>query len=288
MIEAAVGVDVGGSKIAGVLVGRDAEVVHEVAVATPRSAAGADPGAVATAEVVSTLLEAAAVRGCAVVGVGVGIPEYVDLAGRRASALVLDWPAELGDVLPAGPTVVVESDVRCAARAERAIGHGAGRGSCLYVSIGTGISHTLVIDERIWAGARGEAIALGEVRVSADDALVPGAPMTVEGQASGLALERVAARLGVSALADDAQLDVARQQAGRIVGAAIADLVALLDPEIVVIGGGLGAAGGSFGTSLAAQYEASTAARPGPPVLVTSALGERAGRIGAGLLALGI
>jgi glucokinase len=284
MNDPAIGIDVGGTKIAGALVERDGSIIHDVEVPTPRSVAGADPGARATAEIVSSLLAVASRRGSSVTGIGIGIPEYVDPTGRRASALVLDWPDELDDALPSGVEVVIESDVRCAARAESVMGHGAALGSCLYVSIGTGISHTLVIDGRLWSGARGEAIALGELRVAADDVLVPDAPMTVEGQASGRALERVATRLDVDPLASDADLDQARDRAGRIVGAAIADLVAVLDPAVVVVGGGLGMSGDSFSAALAQQYAASTGARPGAPPLVASALGDRAGRIGAGLL----
>ncbi len=295
MTRSAIGIDVGGTKIAGAIVDRDGAVIHVLSLPTPRSASGADPGAAATVELLRSLVGLADTAGLELAGIGIGVPEYVDPHGRRASRLVLDWPDDISGILnavvvdtpAADHTVIIDSDVRCAARAESRIGHGRGRASCLFVTIGTGVSHALVIGGQIWMGARGEAIALGELRVVADDRLLPDAPITVEEQASGLALERFAASIGVPPRSDHAGLEDARRRAGRIVGEAIADAVSLLDPAVVVVGGGLGTAPGTYATALAQRYHDVTSARSAAPPLLTSALGNRAGCIGAGLLAHG-
>jgi glucokinase len=183
------------------------------------------------------------------------------------------------------PDVIIESDVRCAALAESREGHGRAATSCLYVTVGTGISHTMVIDGKPWSGRRGEAIAFGELSVSAEACLVDGAPLTVEGQASGLTLERVASDLGVSPLATgDTRLDAARRRAGQTIANALAGAVVLFDPAIVVLGGGFGVSAGAFGEAIDEHYAALTTTRPDAPTLVRSALGTRAGVIGAGLV----
>ena len=292
MTAVAVGVDVGGSKIAGALVAVDGTVVREIKVATPRSERGADPAGTATTALVTELVAGGGGSGGhEIVGIGIGVPEYVDPHGRIASSMVLDWDAETLASLTSGlvnsqtPDLIIESDVRCAALAESRVGHGRAATSCLYVSVGTGISHTIVIDGEPWSGRRGEAIAFGELSVSADACLVDEAPLTVEGQASGLTLERVASDLGVSPLATGVtRLDAARRRAGQTIANALAGAVVLFDPAIVVLGGGFGVSTGAFGEAIDEHYAALTTIRPDAPSLVRSALGTRAGVIGAGLV----
>jgi predicted NBD/HSP70 family sugar kinase len=64
-------------------------------------------------------------------------------------------------------------------------------------------------------------------------------------------------------------------------GAALAWLVQLTDPEAVIMGGGLGHAGGPWFAAVAREYHRRVAVRPGPPDLLTGALGPAAGIIGA-------
>ena len=184
MTRAAVGVDVGGTKIAGAVVDTSGELWCEEVVATPRD--DGDGGEVLA--LVDRLMVGAAARGLAVERVGVGVPEYVTLQGRINRALVVPSLQALPAATASGIPIVVGSDVRCAARAESRIGHGRGLASFVFVIIGTGISSTLVIDGRLWPGHQGEAIALGELPADPALALRPAAPMTVEEQASGRAI----------------------------------------------------------------------------------------------------
>lgn len=279
MTRAAIGIDVGGTKIGGALVAESGAVLHRETVPSPRGPNGVDPGAAETIALLERLEARAAEAGLELRGAGVGVPEYVTPDGRIASRLVLDPDAALPAATSSGVAVVIDSDVRCAARAEHRLGCGRGLGSFVFAAIGTGISHTLVVGGRIWPGHRGEAIALGELPVDRRLLIRPDAPATVEQQSSGLAIEQALAD-GTDGLAAE---DIAAR-AGRITGRALADLVHLLDPAAVIVGGGLGSSPGPYTEALGRQFELLTASRPAAPALRRAQLGNDAGTIGAGLL----
>lgn len=121
--------------------------------------------------------------------------------------------------------VYVENDQNCAALAEALIGAGRGLRQVFYVTVGTGIGGGLVIDGQLYNGRYGAA-EIGHMRL-----FVNGRWRTVESVASGLAIER-----GVSTV----------PEAARHLGAAVANTIALLNPEVVVIGGGVTLAGEKF------------------------------------------
>jgi len=211
------GFDVGGTKIAAGVVdtatGEVTERLSWLTEARERSADGVLAGLVDCAG------ELAPER------IGIGVCELVDPSGRTTSAYTIDWRDRF---LPDAFAVPcrVESDVRAAALAEARFGAGRGRSSFLYVTVSTGISHCLVLDGRPWAGARGNA-------------LVTGNP-PVELVASGKALQDAAERVSAQAvLADPACAPLVERAAGQLAGA-LAALVDALDPEAIVIGGGLG------------------------------------------------
>ena len=278
----AIGIDVGGTKIAGALVTADGTTSAETTIPTPRGAGGADPGAAATGALVQQLLASARADRQPVAAAGLGVPEYVTADGRIASAEVLAWRAGDLEAMRAGIDVVIDSDVRCAARAERAVGDGARFDSFLFVSIGTGISHTLVLGDRLVAGHRGEAIALGELPVDPDAALRADAALTVEAQASGGAIERYLAACRAVGRTPPPLAELA-SRAGRIAASAIAVAVGLVDPEVVILGGGLGSSPGPYSQALIAEAHELLARRPDGPTVIQSPLGNRGGVIGAGL-----
>ncbi len=286
MTRAAVGVDVGGTKIAGAVVAANGGVRDHETVATPHD--GDDGSASAVLALIDHLARRAADEGVAVERAGVGVPEYVTPQGQVNSALVLPSMRTLPAVTESGLGVVIDSDVRCAARAESRLGHGRDVPSFVFAIIGTGISSTLVIDGRPWAGHRGEAIALGELGVDPALAVRPEAPLTVEEQASGRAIGAAAdAQAGrVDPAGTAAIRDRIEARAGQIVATALQSAVHLLDPAAVIVGGGLGASSGTFSDSLSRHYRELTAGRPDPPPLMQARLGPRAGVIGAGLLTL--
>ncbi|MDJ1137377.1 ROK family protein [Streptomyces iconiensis] len=279
--------DVGGTKIAGGLVGPDGTVVHRTQRPTPLRPVPA------VAEAAAELMEAASARGLTVRGAGAGFPEYVTADGRLTSSEVIDWDEQPASVLARtlpGVPVRIDSDVRCGARGEALWGAGAALPGFLYVSLGTGLSSALVLEGRPVPGHRGEAIAFGElgVPVSVD----PTWQGNLERYASGRGMgERrgVAGAREVTALAaaGDAEAAHVLDSAGRALATTLVWLVRLLDPAAVVLGGGLGCAPvAALHTPLAETWHKALAAtgRPAPPPLRTARTGQESGLLGAAAL----
>lgn len=287
----ALALDVGGSTVRGALVTREGEMLGRLSTAT----GDRDPGLRATRRMAERMVADANERGLSVAAIGAGFPEYVGGDGRLTSHEVLDWDRQPGDLLAdLAPTVVVESDVRCGAAAE--LHHPDGTPSnFLYVSLGTGLSHTLVCDGRLHRGGRGEAIAFGEMTVPT--AANTGTGETLERFCSGAGVTRRYAEETGTGVADGARSVVALaaegdapaieilSSAGRALGTALAQVVGLLDPEVVILGGGLGVAPGLLHQALVAAYDEGTARRSGSPPLRASAFGADSGLVGAACLA---
>lgn len=289
--------DVGGTKTLAAGVAADGRVVREWTEATGPGAADGDQ----VAWVIDFAARAAADLGrlghpplC----VAAGFPEYV-VDGRLTSHEVLDWAVQPHDAYlardpgAAERPLVIDSDVRLGALGEARFGAGAGFASFLYVSLGTGLSSALVIDDRIWAGARGEAIGFGEfpLAVPADSA----DRATLETYSSGSAVQaRYAERTGrradgraIAAAAragDAAALDVLTS-AGTALGEGIAALVAVLDPHAVVLGGGLGTADTPLRTAATEAYLRRSGRRTGAAALVPARCGHRSGMLGGAVAA---
>ena len=296
MTRTVLAVDVGGTKLSAALVTPDLDVLFAEELPTPRAEAGCDPGLVELARLVERMSHRAAASEVSVEAIGFGFPEYT-IGDRLTSREVFAW-----DVQPvvlfagAGVPVAVESDVRCAARAEanaRQVD-----GTLLYVSWGTGISSSLVIGGSCLIGRRGEAIALGEFDVSAE--VDPAWIGNLESFASGRGVERryAAALAAVGGGGDDldcraitALAAEGRPAALGVVGSAATAMaralrgcVGLLDPDLVVLGGGIGSSG-SLLSRLAAAELATLQTRPDPAPVVPASLGVRAGLLGAALVA---
>ena len=161
---------------------------------------------------------------------GVAVCELVRPDGTIASAATLDWATlDVGAAFSHLAPAVVESDVRAAAVAEARLGAGRERESMLFVNVGSGISHTMVVDGRPLTGARGNAI-------------VTGAP-PVERWSSGLALAAATGTSTAEEVLRDPRHAGLVADAARRLGQTLAALVNALDPALVVIGGGLGSYG---------------------------------------------
>jgi glucokinase len=222
-VSTALGIDVGGTKIAAAIVDLESGEVAEQKVVPTHPERGGSAVLGDCAELADALAPAGD-------PVGIALCELVGLDGAPATADTVDWR---GVDLSARMRreVVVESDVIAAALAEARYGAGRALGEFLYFSIGTGVSYALIADGVPHRGSRGHAIVVG-------------AP-PVEEVAGGAALARGLGRPAVDLLSarDGGAL------AGRIaddLATAIAWLVNALDPEAVIIGGGLGLAAQIF------------------------------------------
>ena len=293
MTDVVLALDAGGTKLLGGLVTRDGGVLHRDEVATPRVAGRCDPGLAALRGLAGRLLGRAEATGHGVLATGLGIAEFVR-DGRVTSAEVFDWRVQPRDLLGAlaGGAVAVEADVRCAASAEAAARGLTDRGSMLYVSWGTGLSSTLVLDGQCVTGSRGEALALGEWPVDARTA--PAWTDSLERFASGLGIaERYTQRTSLAvtglevarrAAADDADaLDVVKTAADAV-ARALSSLVQVLDPDLVVLGGGIGAGGGGLPARVRQELPR-ILTRPGTPDVQPARAGADAGLLGAALSA---
>jgi glucokinase len=201
--------------------------------------------------------------------------------------------------VPIAP-VSIEADVRAAALAEARVGAGRGLSSVGYVSVGTGISACLVLDGTPYAGAHGAAQLLGSAELPTDcphcgrsfrtaalERVASGPALVASyNEAGGGGLESGEALLKL-AESGDASASAIVQRGAEMLGGYVALLVNLVDPEMVVIGGGLGAAGGAYWTTVISSAREHIWAEHVVDVpIVTSALRGREGVVGAGLLAL--
>ena len=285
------GVDIGGTKVAVVVCDPDGRVVLRDRAST-FVGGHRDPGLAISFDVASRLYEKAKSSGLEIDGVGVGVPEYVTADGVLSSNEVMEWTTQPSELFAPLGRLTVESDVRCGAIAEARVGAGRGLNSFMYVTVGTGLSSTFVINGEAWAGQRGEAIAFGEVPV---DGLAASDSANLESYSSGAGM---AARyreatgidpesaVAILAARGDAMAHHIATSSAVALGRALSLIARVLDPAAFVLGGGLGTSQGLWRTSLDEAYLAATQSRPNPPPLVTAHLGEDSGAVGAALAAI--
>ncbi len=212
----ALGVDVGGTKIAAARVDMQRGAILAARRRPTAPARGADAVLADCRALVAEL------TGDDVTAVGLAVCELVDPHGRLRSAETVDWRDT--DLLESFDAV--DSDVRAAAVAESRFGAGRDEPDFLYVSVGTGVSHCLMVDGQPRLGVRGCAIGTG-------------APL-VEQWAGGLALARLTGHATAEAALADPGAERIVADGARRLGLALAALVNALDPGAIVIGGGLG------------------------------------------------
>lgn len=307
----AVGVDIGGTKVAAGLVAADGSVLARLRADTPVD----DPDAIVprTAEIVAELT---ARLDAATTPVGVGAAGIVDLDGVVRYAPNVGWvdyplAERLGAVVP-GP-VTVDNDANVAAWAEFCCGAGRrARASMVMLTLGTGVGGGLVEHGALVRGAQGLGAEFGHVIVLEGGVQCPcGNRGCLEAYASGTAIARLATeRLAAGSVPAGSRLhglpaltgkavtlaahdgdEAARAilaEAGFWLGVGIASLVNALDPEIVIVGGGAMQAGELLLAPARIAFEQRLMGRGQrtPPPVERSGLADDAGFVGAALLAL--
>lgn len=305
-----IGVDLGGTKIYGVVVEGD-EVRAEAKRKTPTQGG---PLAVvdAMAALVGDLGSTAGVE-----GVGVGAPGVVDPDARtvRQAPNLPGWmePFEVGGALSealGGLPVEVDNDVNVGTYAEHRLGAGRGAENLLGVFVGTGVGAGLVLGGELYRGPTGAAGEIGHMVVRRGGRVCGcGGRGHLEAYAGRAAMERRAREIeskgrftalvdlaparrmtsGVFVKALAARDAVAVElidEAVAALGAAVASAVALLDIPLVVVGGGLA---DRLGPAFVSRVETAVRAElfPKSPDLrvVPGDLGDRGGAIGAALVA---
>ncbi len=292
----AIGLDVGGTKIAGGIVEFPAGRVWVKQTIPTQPQRGGQAVLTDTLTLAESLLGEAKRQGWNVSGIGLGVCELVDLQGNITSGHTVawrDWPirAALARLAPA----VVESDVRAHALAEATVGAGRAFNTFVYVTVGTGISSCLVQEGRPYPGARGNALILasspltsmcavcGVVTEQVLEEFAAGPALAARYQREAINGEAV---LAAAAAGEPAAVEVVRT-AGEALGNNVGWLINVLDPAAVVVGGGLGLAGGLYWDSFVASTRThiwSDATRTLP--ILSAALGSEAGLIGAAVAAV--
>lgn len=291
------GVDVGGTKCLGVVVDEEGRVLERLRMATPRGAASIENVLV---ELIGSL---SATSGTSIdewPSIGLGVPGLVTLDGTIVSSPNLpdveNFPVGRRLAARLGRPVVVDNDANCAARAEWQAGAAHGHDDVLVVTLGTGIGGGIVSGGRLVRGRHGFAGEIGHIVVDAD-----GRPCGCgrrgcwEQYASGSALGGLAREiddsLDAAALRRAAEDGDPRARAtidafGRWVALGVASLVHTLDPEIVVIGGGVAHRAEIIRVSVERWLEEllyASHVRRAPEVRLARH-GEDAGALGAALL----
>ncbi len=310
------GIDIGGTNIKYGLVDAKGKVLFKESRPTMVEK-GAEPLMHLVTNISERLLYYAADEELEVKWLGVGTPGAVDNRIGKVISLspnIEGWQwMEIGRILKErlNLPVIVDNDVNSMALAESRFGAGVGYRSVLCVAVGTGVGGGLIIDGKIWRGAnftageighmtinyagpqcrcgsRGcievycssEAI-IGRTKAKLSNGLTEIFQDVLEGPLDGLTIKKLfaAAKRG-----DTVAVEVINETAVYL-GAGLAGAVNLLNPEIVVIGGGIADGGGGFLEAVSAEIRKRAFSTAVENLRVARAsLGNDAGFIGASIL----
>ena len=310
------GMDIGGTSIKFGLVDRKGNVLHKEQRPT-MAGKGAEPLMHLVTNIAESLLLHAAEEELEVRWLGVGTPGAVDSrTGTVIGAVpnIAGWQGmAIGEILAErlNMTVYVENDANNVALAESRFGAAVGYDSVVCVTVGTGVGGGIILNGRLWRGANHSAGELGHMTIKFDGAPCPaGGKGCIERYCSSSAIiERARKKLedgltpafeavldkGIDDLnikkifmalkkGDSIALEVIEETAD-LLADGLAGIVNLLNPEIVVIGGGIADGGGGFVDAVSAGIRNRAFPTATENLRVARAtLGNNAGFIGAGLL----
>lgn len=307
-----IGVDLGGTKLLAGVVDADLQVHHRVM----RRSSGGDLAAVLD-RIVDGVQEAIEHAPGEVLGVGFGIPSLIDRARGLAVSTVhlpmVDLP--FGDIMAErlGLPVFVDNDANVAMLVEHRHGAAAGTRHAVLLTIGTGVGSGIIVHGELVRGAVGAAGELGHMIIDSGgppchgncpshgclEALVSGSALARMGRetartdpqgaiARALATGRPLTGALITELAHDGDAGARSclHAAGESLGVGITNIVNIFNPEVVVIGGGVIAAGELL-LGPARAVVAARALAPSKDIvrIVPARFGAESGMLGAALLA---
>src|SRR5262245_39948667 len=263
-----IGVDVGSTNTSGGLVTHDGSVLSAIEIKTHRDGPGTAFDILL--ELVSDLLAQARGRGCRVEGIGVGLPGIVDIEAGTMRKGVHRLPELTGAPLVEriqtrrGVPVFIDNDVNALALGEWTWGVGRGAGSMVMLALGTGVGGAVMLDGSLVRGKSGYGGELGHMTVNFDGrpcvcgvrgclaAYAAGVAMAMEfhcrthGDAAGTSDasqydEGLSDAEAVFRAADAGDQDgrAVVREACQAVGAAIGGIANVLNPDVIVITGGI-------------------------------------------------
>ncbi|KQO99742.1 ROK family glucokinase [Leifsonia sp. Leaf264] len=305
----AIGIDIGGTKVAGALVDEFGTIVRSERVPTPTDTAALEDAVV---DMIRVLAD-----GEQVAAAGVAAAGFIDAAQSTVYyAPNINWRNEpLREKLEArlDLPVFIENDANAAGWAEFRYGAGRLYSDMVTLTIGTGVGGAIVVGDRLLRGGFGAGAEIGHMRVVPDG--LPcgcGARGCIEQYGSGRALLRFANELATAGgigqtladvrdrnngltgellseliTAEDPGAHAALRTLGHWLGQAAASLSAVLDPQVFVFGGGVAAAGDVLLDPIRSAYFDHLPARgyhPAPDFLIAELVND-AGVVGAADLA---
>ncbi|MBI5265860.1 MAG: ROK family protein [candidate division Zixibacteria bacterium] len=310
------GIDIGGTNIKFGLVDPKGKVLYREQRPTMADK-GADPLMHLVANLSESLLYHAAEEDFEVKWLGVGTPGAVDWKSGKVlgvSPNITGWQGvEIGTILRdrLNMPVLVDNDVNVMALAESRFGAAIGYRSVVCVAVGTGVGGGLILDGRLWRGAGHAAGEIGHMSINAtgpkcrcgsngclesycnssaiitrltaklSNGLTPVFEEVLEGSLKNLSIKKLFAAARKN---DEIAVSVI-QETAEYLSIGIANVVNLLNPEIVVIGGGVADGGAGFVEAVAGEVRKRALNPAAENVRISKAtLGNDAGFIGAGIL----
>lgn len=299
------GIDIGGTKMAARILNGDTlttlaeHTIPTPAAAKPQVLTGAvdtdsalRAGRAALLDSIVALCDAIDIHIHNVQRIGIGTAGQVDTDTGTildASDNLIGWNGTpLAALLSerVGLPVFVDNDVRVMALAELKLGAAKPYQHVLCITVGTGIGGAIVINGKLWRGANFSAGEIGYIFGGMHDSR----PHTIEQLYGGAAIERIAFG-GASTLREllargDADAQRVVQDAAHALGVRLAPVFAFVDPQAVIIGGGVAEIGPLWWDAFAAGVRSFELVSVQQMPLLPAALGSAAGAIGAALLAL--
>lgn len=307
----AIGIDIGGSKILGLVIAHNGTVRSRLQLPTPKDSI--EDLLAALTRIVEQLDE-----GDERLPLGIGLPGMIGRGGTVAfsphlpATAGLDPAVALCRLLGDDREIVIENDANCALLAEHRLGAAQGIDDVVMITLGTGIGGALMSDGTLRRGANGFAGEVGHMVLAVDGPPCPcGAKGCWERYASGSGLARLARDAAVggrlrsvteaiggdpkavrgedvtaAAALGDPEAQAVVDEAGWWLARGIANVVCVIDPELVVLGGGMSAAALALLPSATRHLgELLEGSQRRPKVeLAVAELGADAGAIGAALL----
>jgi len=304
---AVVSIDVGGTKTLTAVVNEQGRVLARRRMETPQE--GPERFVEAAAREVAALLAEAGLRREDLLGLGAGAPGPLD----PATGVVFEPPnlegwrdvplaALLAEAI--GIPAFIENDANAAAVGEAWVGAGAGVSDLIYITVSTGIGGGLIFGGELYHGTSGTAGEIGHMTIEPDgptctcgrrghleilasgtaigrmatEAVVAGRPSTLSALPRG---EITAAAVAEAAAAGDVLAIEVYARAGGYIGVAAASLVNVLNPQMIVFGGGVSKAGELLLAPVRQAVRERAFERPAEAVrIVPVALGDDVGVVG--------
>lgn len=300
-MQTALGVDIGGTNLTVALVRSDGALLNIAREDTPRCG----PAALEVVlEMVDEVQNTTSALASPPVGLGVGFGGPVDFGRQRiiTSHQVTGWAPDwaLGEAFAArfaGP-VVIDNDANCGGLGEARFGAGRGCSSLLYVNIGTGIGGAVLLNGEVYHGAHSMAGEIGHCVLAPGgpvctcgkqgclEALSSGRALARAGREAGLGREITGKEVGLRAAAGEARARQVVARAGHWLGVGLGNAANLLNPEIIVLGGGVAQIGELYLEAARESFAATVMPAADCTALVVAQLGYEAGVTGAAALVL--